>query len=89
MATGKGFICMNEIDLFQDGDVKPGLFPGADHKVVALLQSKLPLSVVREAMLEGSRYTAEEAHRKGIVDAVASVAAVSEEGTIRFTVVKT
>ena len=73
---------MNEIDLFKHGDVTPGLFPGADQKVASVLHSKLAPSVVREAMLEGKRYTAHEAHSQGIIDMVSSVAASSSEGLV-------
>jgi len=72
MTNGKGFLCMNEIDMFRHSDVTPGLFPGADQKVTSLLQSKLLPHVVREALLEGTRHTAEEAAKRGMVDGLAS-----------------
>jgi enoyl-CoA hydratase/carnithine racemase len=69
MRADRGFLCMNEVDLFRHGPVTPGLFPGADHKVTALLRSKLSPLVVRDMMLTGRRYTGAEATALGIVDA--------------------
>jgi len=60
---------MNEIDLFRHGPITPGIFPGADEKVMAILNGKLEPSLVRNMILTGKRYTGEDAASKGMIDA--------------------
>jgi enoyl-CoA hydratase/carnithine racemase len=61
MRRGRGYWCMPEIDM-----------PAPLHAgMTALLQARLPLRSVHEALVTGKRYTAEEALARGIVDEVA------------------
>ena len=43
--------------------IKPGLFEGADEKMVAVLAAKLDRSVLQTVLLEGKRYDAHHAKR--------------------------
>ena len=63
MRTERGFLCMNEID------IGFALTPGMN----ALLDAKLPKHVMRDTVLQGRRWTAEEAVAQGFVDAVEAV----------------
>lgn len=71
MTSTRGYMCMNEVELFKLAPVTPGLFEGADAKVHAILSLRLAPRVERDAMLLGKRFTGQEAHTSGMVDAVA------------------
>jgi Delta3-Delta2-enoyl-CoA isomerase len=66
MRRGRGYWCMPEIDM--PAPLHPGM--------TALLQARLPLRSVHEALVTGKRYTAEEAAARQIVDEVAAEADV-------------
>lgn len=66
MRSGRGYWCMPEIDM--PAPLHPGM--------TALLQARLPLRSVHEALVTGRRYTAEEAAARGMVDEVAAEAGV-------------
>eukprot|EP00756_Hemistasia_phaeocysticola_P055174 Hpha_TRINITY_DN31093_c0_g1::TRINITY_DN31093_c0_g1_i1::g.64078::m.64078 len=74
MRSDRGFCVMNEIDMAviagpgAKTNVKPGMFPGADAKMVAVLRAKLPTHVCREVLLGGKRYSGQEAAQLGLVD---------------------
>lgn len=59
MRTGRGYFCMPEVDM------KAPLHPG----MTALLQARLPRRTVHEVIVTGTRYPAELALERGIVDA--------------------
>lgn len=59
MRTGRGYFCMPEVDM------KAPLHDG----MTALLQARLPVQSVHEAVVTGTRYPAELALERGIVDA--------------------
>lgn len=66
MRTDRGFFCLPEVDInipFTDGMSK-------------LVQAKLTPSAAYEAMLTGRRFSAEEAHAAGFVDAAVAEAEV-------------
>ena len=62
MRSGRGFFCLPEVDI--NIPFTPGMSK--------LVQAKLTPSVAYEAMLTGRRFSAEEAHAAGFVDAVGS-----------------
>jgi enoyl-CoA hydratase/carnithine racemase len=66
MRRGRGYWCMPEIDM--PAPLHPGM--------TALLQARLPLRTLHEALVSGRRYTAEEAAAREIVDEVADEARV-------------
>lgn len=66
MRRGRGYWCMPEIDM--PAPLHPGM--------TALLQARLPLRTVHEALVTGKRYTAEEALERRIVDEIADEADV-------------
>mmetsp|Transcript_18333 Transcript_18333/g.29831 ORF Transcript_18333/g.29831 Transcript_18333/m.29831 type:complete len:253 (-) Transcript_18333:83-841(-) len=73
MRSDRGYICMNEIDMQipktgVKSVIKPGIFPDADAKLVAVLESKLSTPQVREVLLQGKRYTGADALQNGIVE---------------------
>eukprot|EP01062_Namystynia_karyoxenos_P062487 TRINITY_DN55376_c0_g1_i1.p1 TRINITY_DN55376_c0_g1~~TRINITY_DN55376_c0_g1_i1.p1 ORF type:complete len:284 (+),score=92.32 TRINITY_DN55376_c0_g1_i1:77-853(+) len=82
MRRGRGFACMNEIDMAllagpdSKSNVKPGMFEGADAKMTSVLAAKLPVHTLRQVLLLGSRYDADAAKRIGLVDAAAEEADV-------------
>lgn len=47
--------------------IKPGIFEGADRKMVAVLSAKLDRSLVQTVMLEGKRYDAGNAKRYAVL----------------------
>jgi enoyl-CoA hydratase/carnithine racemase len=58
MRTGRGYWCMPEIDM------QVPLHPA----MVAILQARVPLATVHEAIVTGRRWTAEDAVAAGIMD---------------------
>lgn len=77
MTSGKGFLCMNEIDMVPvvapqtESKIKPGAFAGADDKMTAVLQSKIGSpGLLRNMYLQGTRFDGRSALAHGLVDAV-------------------
>jgi enoyl-CoA hydratase/carnithine racemase len=66
MRNDRGFFCLPEADI-QIPFTRP---------MSALIQARLPVPTAHEAMVTGKRYTAEQAERRQIVDAIASDADV-------------
>ena len=62
MRTGRGYLCLPEIDLATGQPLTPGMF--------ALLGSRLERPVFHEALVTGRRYPAEEAVARAMVDEV-------------------
>jgi enoyl-CoA hydratase/carnithine racemase len=61
MRTERGYFCMPEID------IKAPLHPG----MTAIIQARVPIPAAHELIVTGTRYGAELALEKGIVDAIA------------------
>ena len=79
MNINRGFICMNEIDMVPEKDspnstaIQPGIFPGADYKMTAVLQSKISSkTTLRDMYLQGLRFDGKLAKEYGIVDIASS-----------------
>jgi enoyl-CoA hydratase/carnithine racemase len=74
MSTGKGFICMNEIDMISENKpsveslIKPGAFKDADRKMMAVVRCKVNKSVKRDMFLQGLRMDGKSALQTGLVD---------------------
>ncbi|MEE9608678.1 MAG: enoyl-CoA hydratase/isomerase family protein [Myxococcota bacterium] len=60
MRTGRGFVCLPEIDLATGQPLTPGMY--------ALLDARLSRAAFHEALVSGRRYPAEQALTRGLVD---------------------
>ncbi len=59
MRTGRGFVCLPEVDLATGGPLTPGMY--------ALLGAKLTPAALHEALVTGRRYPAEEALARSLL----------------------
>lgn len=66
MRTGRGWFCLPEVDIH---------IP-FHHAMLSLIKLKLSFGVVRDAVLQGKRFAAEDALALGVVDAIAEDAAL-------------
>ena len=74
MRGDRGMICMNEIDMVPEkpssvvSKITPGCFEDADRKMITLLKEKIRPFLLREMLLQGTRFDGAAAKDNGLVD---------------------